>query len=104
MKDVVRSARLAYLFIAAGLAGVTQPATADSVGECRQEAELYGVPPEQFEDYLHGCVMSRGGYPSDAGSQGELAPPVEGAIVTSEPDDVTTQENSGVEDYPDGTQ
>lgn len=104
MKDAVCSACPVYLFIAAVLAAITPPATADPVAECRQEAELYGVSPEQFEDYLHGCVMSRGGYAPDAGSQAEPAPPVDGELLTGVPDNVTTQDNSGVEENPDGAQ
>lgn len=50
------------------LAGVTE--------ECRQEAQDYGIPSEQLEDYVTGCVASRGGdYVQDPAIQDYTAPP-----------------------------
>lgn len=55
---------------------VTCLASVNDVNECRNEAEMYGVPPEQFDDYVHGCVLSRGGYVPDAGGE-QQAPAME---------------------------
>ena len=104
MKDAIRTSLLTYLVSAAGLAGVMQPVHADPGGECRQEAELYAVPAEQFEEYVQGCVLSRGGDLPDTGSQNEVTPLVEGDPVSGVPDDMTTLINSEVEGNPDGTQ
>ena len=104
MKEVFRASLLGFLFSAAGLALVMQPVLAEPVGECRQEAESYGIPPEQFQDYVDGCVLSRGGHLPDAGSLNEAAPAVDGEHVTGAPDDMTLQDNSGVEGIPDGAQ
>ncbi len=41
--------------------------------ECTQEAEEFGVVPEQFEDYVTACIYSRGGDLAD------FSPPPEGA-------------------------
>lgn len=49
------------LLAGAGMVVVSLPAPASVAAECRQEAEEYGIPPEQMEDYVTGCVLSRGG-------------------------------------------
>lgn len=49
------------LLAGAGLAVVSLPVLANVEAECRQESEDYGIPPEQQEDYITGCVLSRGG-------------------------------------------
>jgi len=52
---------LVTLFAGAGMFVVSLPVVANVAAECRQEAEEYGIPPEQMEDYVTGCVLSRGG-------------------------------------------
>jgi hypothetical protein len=52
---------LAALLTGAGLAVVGQPVEASLEAECGQEAEEYGIPPEQREEYVSGCLESRGG-------------------------------------------
>lgn len=55
------------LLAAIGLLGVVQPVVANVEADCRQEAEDYGVAPEQIEDYVHACISSQGGeQPADA--------------------------------------
>jgi len=44
-----------------GLAAIVQPVSAGVEAECRQEAEEYGVMPELRNDYINGCIESRGG-------------------------------------------
>ena len=48
------------LLAAIGLLGVVQPVGANVEADCRQEAEDYGVPPEQVEDYVYACIISQG--------------------------------------------
>jgi len=52
------------------------PALASVSEECRQEAQDYGIPPEQMQDYVSGCVSSRGGdYAQDPAMPDYIAPP-----------------------------
>ena len=62
MIDVERTRKLLSLIAAAGFLWLPASAVgADIMSECREEASLYGIPPEQFDDYIDGCVLSRGG-------------------------------------------
>ena len=49
-----------------GLAAVDP---ADLRVQCSQEAESYGFVAEQLEEYVDGCILSRGGSPSSAPEQ-----------------------------------
>ena len=49
------------LLMVLGLAATVQPVSAGVETECRQEAEDYGVMPELLNDYINGCIESRGG-------------------------------------------
>ena len=44
-----------------GLAAIAQPVSAGVEAECRQEAEDYEVMPELRNEYINGCIESRGG-------------------------------------------
>jgi hypothetical protein len=60
------------------------PVQADVDAECRQEAEDYGIPPEQLDDYVTGCILSRGGnYPQEPAPEDYAEPDVTGE--TGEP-------------------
>ena len=43
------------------LAAAAAPLMANPSAECRTEAEEYAIPPEQVEDYVRDCILSRGG-------------------------------------------
>jgi hypothetical protein len=49
-------------------------AAADLERECRLEAEEYGIPGEQVEDYISGCIASRGGYAMEPDEEAYLPP------------------------------
>jgi hypothetical protein len=60
---------LSGVILAAGFSPIpAMHALAQEVGnlesECRSEAEYYGIPPEQLEEYISGCVLSKGGAPA----------------------------------------
>jgi hypothetical protein len=60
---------LSGVILAAGFSPIlAMHALAQEVGnlesECRSEAEYYGIPPEQLEEYIAGCVLSKGGAPA----------------------------------------
>ncbi len=84
MADMSRNLVLASMALAAGLSlPYTGQASSGNMAECRQEAEMYGVPPEQFEDYVSGCVASRGG-DIPAESAGDNVPAAEADTAVSE--------------------
>jgi len=61
MKKIQGIPLLVSLLAGAGVAVVSLSVLANIEAECRQEAEDYGIPPEQMDDYVTGCVLSRGG-------------------------------------------
>ena len=61
MEKLQGTSLLVSLLAAAGMAVVSLPVLASVEAECRQEAEDYGIPPEQLDDYVTGCIFSRGG-------------------------------------------
>ena len=76
MKIVQGTALLVSLMSGTGLVFTGLPVLASIDAECRQEAKDYGIPSEQLEDYVSGCVMSRGGdYAPDPAVQDYAAPP-----------------------------
>lgn len=75
MKILQGTVLLVTLVTGAGLVVTGSPVLADVDAECRQEAEDYGIPPEQLEDYVTGCVLSRGGnYSQDPAPEDYVAP------------------------------
>jgi hypothetical protein len=69
MSTLTMSGMAATLALA-GMLPVSPAATALDAQEyaniqshCRQEAQDYGIAPEQFEEYVSGCVLSSGGMP-----------------------------------------
>ena len=80
MKIFQGTALLVSLMAGAGLIVTGLPVLAGVDGECRQEAEDYGIPPEQLEEYVTGCVLSRGGsYVQESAGQ-EYTAPQEGVV------------------------
>lgn len=61
MKKIQGAPLLVSLLAGAGVAVLSLPVLANVDAECRQEAEEYAIPPEQLEDYVTGCILSRGG-------------------------------------------
>jgi hypothetical protein len=76
MKKLQGTVLLVCLLTGAGLLVSGLPVLASVSEECRQEAQDYGIPPEQQEDYVTGCVSSRGGdYAQDPAMPDYTAPP-----------------------------
>jgi hypothetical protein len=76
MKKLQGTVLLVSLMAGAGLLVSGLPALASVTEECRQEAQDYGIPPEQLQDYVSGCVSSRGGdYAQEPAMPDYLAPP-----------------------------
>lgn len=58
-----------------GLTAAVQPVSAGVEAECSQEADDYGVMPELRNEYINGCIESRGGTsPSSNVEQVDLQP------------------------------
>jgi hypothetical protein len=92
---------LPFLLLAGtGMAVVSLPVLANVEAECRQESEEYGIPPEQQEDYVTGCVMSRGGNydpepaVADEGVPGEAASPDDAGMGSNYTDEAGTDGSS----------
>ena len=99
MKLLQGTALLVSLMSGAGLVFTGLPVLASIDAECRQEAEEYGIPPEQLEEYVTGCVLSRGGdYVQDPAVQ-EYTAPQEGAVDYDPGMDADYAGDPGVEDY-----
>jgi hypothetical protein len=69
--------RFAGMLAGACLATASLPVVAGLEQECRQEAEDYGIAPEQLDDYISGCVLSRGGSVATEAPDEYYSPPVE---------------------------
>jgi hypothetical protein len=61
MRQLLPVHRLLPGLLAAALLAGPFPVAADPAAECRQEVQDYGIPPEQAQDYIDGCILSRGG-------------------------------------------
>ena len=83
MKTILGKPLLACLLTSIALATASLPLMANIEMECRTEAEEYGVPPEQMEDYISGCVVSRGGSTVEAPVE-DYSPPEEDAAEAAE--------------------
>ena len=65
---------LAYLLVA--LAGMVSSTgvSANAASDCRQEATDYGIADEQLDDYITGCLASRGELYAEETPDMEYAP------------------------------
>ena len=56
---------------------LAEPVSAGIEAECRKEAQDYEVVPEQRDDYIAGCIDSRGGVITPDNIEEDSAPVVE---------------------------
>ena len=75
---------LGYLFVTLAGTGYASSVSADTVSDCRQEALDYGIATEGLDDYIDGCLASRGELIDGDTADMEYVPPVE----TNETDDL----------------
>ena len=57
--------------------GYSVTASADAAGDCRQEALDYDIPAEQLDDYVYGCLASRGELMVESAADVDYVPPAE---------------------------
>jgi hypothetical protein len=77
MSKIYSSPLLACLLAIAGLAAFSPPVLANIESECRQEAEEFGIAPEEQQNYISDCVLSRGGDNIPAPEMEVYTPPAE---------------------------
>lgn len=53
---------------------VWEPVAADVGAECRQEAQDFEIMPELREEYINGCIESRGGVSTSATPESDYVP------------------------------
>ena len=99
MKIFQCTALLVSLMTGTGLIVTGLPALAGVDAECRQEAEDYGIPPEQLEEYVTGCVLSRGGSYVQEPAGEEYTAPQEGVVDNDPGMDGDYAGDPGVQDY-----
>jgi hypothetical protein len=76
MKIIRSTTFMISVLVVLGLAATVQPVSADVETECRQEAKDYGVMPELRNEYISGCIESRGGTSTSSNDeQVDMQPP-----------------------------
>jgi hypothetical protein len=75
MKQAFATTLLGYLLAALSAAAYTASASANAAAECRQEAVDYGISEELVDEYVSGCLASRGELMIDDVSDTEYASP-----------------------------
>jgi len=65
---------LSYLLVALAGTVFSTSVSANAPGDCRQEATDYGIPDEQLDDYITGCLASRGELYAEETPDMEYAP------------------------------
>jgi hypothetical protein len=93
MKAGMTTALLIPLLLGAGMLTFVQSAHSDVNTECYKEAQHYGVSPELVDEYVEGCMQSRGGY-SDAAVVEEYVSTQETGEQAEAPQDVTPDETA----------
>jgi|GEM_PF-5524111 len=77
MKQPIFTTVLGYLLVTLTGTVYTAPASANAASDCRQETIDYDIPAEQHDDYINGCLASRGELIPDEAVGMDHAPPVE---------------------------
>jgi hypothetical protein len=60
MKQTILTTVLGHMLVALSASGYTPSATANAAADCRQEATDYAIAPELVDEYVNGCLASRG--------------------------------------------
>ena len=77
MKQPFTTTLLSSLLVALSATAYTASASANAAGECRQEAVDYGISEELVDEYVNGCLASRGELMIDDVGDTEYVPPAE---------------------------
>ena len=87
MKQPRLTTALAYLLVT--LAGIvfSTSVSANAASDCHQEATDYGIADEQLDDYITGCLASRGELYAEETPDMEYAPADEAVEMDDAPPD-----------------
>jgi hypothetical protein len=77
MNKIRRTTFVVPLLIVLGISATVQPVSASVEAECRQEAMDYEVMPELLDEYINGCIDSRGGASTPSSVEEDYVPPSE---------------------------
>ena len=79
MKQPILPPFLGCLLVALAGTVCTSSVLASAASDCRQEATDYEIPAEQLDDYVNGCLASRGEYLTEETTDMEMdyVPPEE---------------------------
>ena len=89
---------LAYLHVALAVMVFSTGVSANAASDCRQEATDYGIADEQLDDYITGCLASRGELYAEETPDMEYAPAGEAVEMDETPlDEVVAGEEQSQE-------
>jgi hypothetical protein len=97
MKQPFFTTVLGYLLVTLAGTVYTAPVSANAASDCRQEAMDYDIPAEQRDDYINGCLASRGEMIADDATGMDYAPPVE---PDGQQDSLTGNADAGMDYVP----
>jgi hypothetical protein len=85
MKKINTNSLLISVLIFIFLNCVVKSVSASIEDECRQEAEEFDVMPELQDDYINGCIESRGGVSTlDSTEEDYILPPEQDDTIYSD--------------------
>ena len=87
MKLSLLTTALAYLLVALAGTVCSTSVSANAASDCRQEASDYGIADEQLDDYITGCLASRGELYAEETPDMEYAPADEAVEMDDAPPD-----------------
>jgi hypothetical protein len=97
MKQRTFTTVLACLLVTLAGTGYTASVFASAASDCRQEALDYGIPAEGLDDYVDGCLASRGELVIEEAVSEYDAPPAEDDAPPAE-DDAPLMETEAMPD------
>lgn len=90
MNKIRISNKLLFAAFLTGITSSSQPVFASVEGDCRLEAKEYGIEPEQQQEYISGCIESRGG--PDAPDSPNVSDSMEETYMEPAPEPLDSQE------------
>jgi len=77
MNKIITTTPVTHVLMVMCLVTGAQAVSAGFEAECRQEAEDYEIMPELREEYITGCIDSRGGVSISDSAEEDYVPPSE---------------------------
>jgi len=86
MEQLTFTTVLGCLLVTLAGTGYAASASAGAASDCRQEALDYGISAEELDNYIDGCLASRGELLDSDTAEIEYVPPVETDETDGVPD------------------